>query len=112
MKTSELDKLALADLNEGTYNSHPGLQLRSTVLNIAITIGIIILATLLSFLFRYIGFHETNIIIAYILGVLLVAKQTDGYFYGILASVLGVLTFNFFFTEPYYTLYVYSLIIR
>ncbi len=63
--------------------------------------------TLLSFLFRHIQFHESNIIMAYILGVLIVATLTTGYFYGILASIIGVLTFNFFFTEPYYTFIAY-----
>lgn len=77
------------------------------VLNLAITIIIMIGTTFLSFSFRFIGFHESNIIVTYILGVLIVAKQTDGYLYGIIASIIGVLTFNFFFTEPYYTFYVH-----
>lgn len=77
------------------------------VLNLCITLSIMIGVTFLSFFFRFIGFHESNIIVLYILGVLIVAKQTDGYFYGISASIIGVLTFNFFFTEPYYSLYVH-----
>ncbi len=40
----------------------------------------------------------------YILGVLLVSRYTDGYLYGTVSSVLAVLGFNFFFTEPYFTL--------
>lgn len=80
----------------------------SILFNIMVTIGILTLATFLGFLFRAIGFHESNIIVAYILGVLLVAKQTEGHIYGILASIFGVLTFNFFFTEPYYTFVTYS----
>lgn len=105
---NEINNLSLEDIREGKYHSHTELhRIRLMVMNLAVTIGIIILATLLSFLFRHIGFHETNFIMAYILGVLLVAKQTDGYFYGILSSIISVLTFNFFFTEPYYTFYVY-----
>ena len=108
MRSSEVDKLFLDDLSEAKYNNQTNIhKLRLAIVNLAITIGIMTLATLLSFLFRYIDFHESNIIVAYILGVLLVAKQTDGYFYGILASVDGVLTFNFFFTEPYYTFLTY-----
>src|SRR5947209_1619647 len=75
----------------------------------AVTLTIMTLATLLSFLFRQIGLLESNIIMAFILGVLLVAKLTDGFSYGILASIIGVLTFNFFFTEPYYSFTVYRL---
>lgn len=70
-------------------------------------IVIMIISTLISLMFRYIGFNESNIIMVYILGVLFVAKYTEGYFYGICSSIIGVLTFNFFFTEPYYTFSAY-----
>lgn len=108
MKMNETDNLSFDSLSDGEYYApskrHP---VRLTIINLAVTVGIMTSATLLSFFFRYIGFHESNIIVAYILGVLLVAKQTDDYFYGILASVIGVLTFNFFFTKPYYTFWAY-----
>lgn len=81
--------------------------IKTIVINFAVTTVIMIGATLLSFYFRDIGFHESNIIITYILGVLFVARYTDAYIYGIIASAIGVLTFNFFFTEPYYTFLVY-----
>lgn len=109
MRSNEIDKLSLDDLGEIKYrNSTSSQKVKMvTVKNFAKTIGIMTLATFLSFLFRYIEFHESNIIVAYILGVLLAAKSTEGYFYGIVASVIGVLTFNFFFTEPYYTFITY-----
>ena len=55
-------------------------------------------------LFSRLGFGETNIVTVYILGVLLTATWTEGRLYGILSSLLSVLTFNFFFTEPYFSL--------
>lgn len=64
-------------------------------------------ATLMAMSFKRLGFHESNIIITYLLGVLLVSYWIEGYLYGVLASFLGVLTFNFFFTEPYYSLLAY-----
>lgn len=73
-----------------------------------ITFGIITMTTLISLTFEYFDFHESNIIIIYILGVLFVSRQTSGYFYGICASVLCVLSFNFFFTDPKYTFQVYG----
>lgn len=103
MNMSEIDTLSLDELGKGKFNYTKGL-----FKNLAVTICIIIFSTLFSFLFRYIGFNESNIIMTYILGVLFVAKQTDGYFYSILASIIGVLTFNFFFTEPYYTFLTYN----
>lgn len=76
--------------------------------NAAIVLGVLSAATLISFGFRALGFHESNYIMTYILGVLLVAYFTDGHLYGVLASFLGVLVFNFFFTQPYYTFLAYS----
>ena len=39
----------------------------------------------------------------YLLSILVISRLTVGYLYGICASVFGVLLFNFFFTEPYFT---------
>jgi len=76
--------------------------------NIGFVIGILAASALISFGFRALGFHESNYIMTFILGVLLVAYLTDGHLYGVLASILGVLVFNFFFTQPYYTFVAYS----
>lgn len=85
-----MDNLPFDSLSDGEYYDPLERQTarRLTIINLAVTVGIMALVTLLSFFFRYIGFHESNIIVAYILGVLLVATQTDDYFYGILASVI------------------------
>lgn len=108
MGKNKFDKFSLKELNEQSYGNYRESHIKKLILkNIFITISIMVLSTLLSFLFRYIGFHESNVIVAFILGVLFVAKYTDGYYYGVFASVLGVLSFNFFFTEPYYTFSAY-----
>ncbi|MBC7959695.1 MAG: DUF4118 domain-containing protein, partial [Vallitaleaceae bacterium] len=95
-------------IRDDFYHIHQKLSFHTLSVNLLITFGIMTLATFFCFLFREIGIHESNIIVAYILGVLIVAKQTEGYFYGIFASFIGVLAFNFFFTEPYYTLLTYG----
>ena len=70
---------------------------------IVITLGLMMIATGISWGFRLLHFPETNIVVAYILFVLLVARFTSGYVYGIAGSVLATATFNYFFTSPYYT---------
>jgi len=67
------------------------------------TLALLIATTLLSLLLPRLGIGEQNIIMAYILSVLIISRLTAGYVYGIIASVISVLTFNFFFTEPYFT---------
>ncbi len=79
-----------------------------TVKMLGLVIAVIALATLISILFRKLGYHEANYIMTYNLGVVLVAYLTQGYLYGVIASLLAMLTFNYFFTEPYYTLMAYS----
>lgn len=61
-------------------------------------------ATIISFGFYTAGLREANIITVYILGVLLTAIWTHGHLYGALASLLSVISFNFFFTVPRFSL--------
>ncbi|MGM9557365.1 MAG: DUF4118 domain-containing protein, partial [Oscillospiraceae bacterium] len=63
-------------------------------------------ATGIGWVFRLLQFPETNIVVVYILSVILTARFTDGYLWGILATLLSTCAFNIFFTHPYYTLSV------
>lgn len=65
-------------------------------------------ATLIGQLFRWLKFPEANIVVIYIFSVVLAARCTSGYVYGIMASLLATVAFNFFFTMPYHTLAVYD----
>ncbi len=65
-------------------------------------------ATLIGFLFKSLGFGEANIITVYILASLFTAVITEGKIYSLVSSVLSVLLFNFFFTQPLYSLAAYD----
>ncbi|MGI6181199.1 MAG: ATP-binding protein, partial [Agathobaculum sp.] len=54
------------------------------------------------------GFTEANIITLYILGVMLVSVWTQSSVCSFLASIASVLTFNFFFTVPRFSLRAYD----
>lgn len=71
-----------------------------------VTVSFLILATATGYLFRWIGFPEANIVLAYLLAVLLTARYSEGYIYGMMAAVASIFLYNYFFTEPYYTLAV------
>lgn len=58
--------------------------------------------------FAILRFSEANIIMIYLLGCILTALCTEGRIYSAAASVLSVILFNFFFTNPYYTLHAYD----
>lgn len=83
-------------------------NIRFYILQISITLGLNILTTLLLLLLQHFGFTEVNIVVLYILSVLITSRYTKGYVYGIIASILSMLTFNFFFTEPIFTFKVYD----
>lgn len=81
---------------------------RPTVMDIIKATVILILATVIGYGFYLVGFSETNIITIYILGVLITAVLTSNKLCSIASSVLSVLVFNFFFTEPRYSLVAYD----
>ncbi len=68
------------------------------------TVLILALCTGVGFLFSAVGLAITNVVLIYILGVMAVALFTAGYICSLLSSLLSVVIFNFFFTEPYYSL--------
>ncbi len=80
------------------YERFSGLDLMRTALILALCTGV-------DFLFTGIGLAITNVVLIYILGVMAVALFTTGYVYSVLSSLLSVLVFNFFFTEPFWSLH-------
>ena len=67
------------------------------------TLGMLFAATVLCLGLQRLSIGDQNIIMAYILSVSIVSRITSGYAYGVASSILSVLAFNFFFTEPYFT---------
>lgn len=65
-------------------------------------------ATTLGCLFYACHLREANIITVYLLAVLLTAIWTTGYGYGIAASFISVVAFNFFFTIPRFSLMAFD----
>ena len=76
--------------------------------NAAMSIAILLAATLLSLLFHKIGFTDANIIMVYILGVLLTSVATSHRIYSLISSIASVFIFNFLFAEPRFSLAAYD----
>jgi Osmosensitive K+ channel histidine kinase len=81
---------------------------RLVFIQLVISALIISSVTFLSLVFQQLGFSEINIAVIYVLSVLVIARITKGYVYSLISSVVNILCFNYFFTEPYYTLNVYN----
>lgn len=69
----------------------------------------IMFITIINSLFFYnLEFSESNVIMIFILGVIIVNMKTRGYFLGFLFSIISVLLFNYFFTKPRYSMHFYD----
>lgn len=69
---------------------------------------ILVAASGLGLLFRFWGFTDASIITLYIFGAMLNAMFTRNTICSIFCSLGSVLLFNYFFTEPRYTLQIYA----
>ena len=79
-----------------------------TALELLLTVGILVAATIIGWGFLRLGFANANIIMVYLLGVLLTSTFTSGYTCGVLSAFLSVLLFNYFLTEPRLSLAAYG----
>ncbi|MDY4068832.1 MAG: DUF4118 domain-containing protein [Lachnospiraceae bacterium] len=73
-----------------------------------IMVSVLMLATALGYGFIVFHVQETNIVLVYVLAVLLIAWSANSFLWGITAAFLGTAVFNFFFTQPVFTLSVYD----
>ena len=76
--------------------------------DILFTVMLLVIETLIGYLFMKIGFTESNIIMVYIVGVLVTAILTNSQICWIASSILSVILFNFMFTFPHFSLVAYG----
>ena len=69
---------------------------------------VLCVSTAVGMVFYHVGFAESNIILVYVLGVLITALVSKSRFYSVASSLISVLLFNFFFTEPLFSLKAYD----
>lgn len=65
--------------------------------------------SLIGLLFHSLRLSEANIITIYIIGILLISSIASSWIYGVLASISGVLLFNFLYADPTFNFRVYDL---
>ena len=74
------------------------LSVRDTL----ISLSVLLCATALCFVLRSVESGTNHVSMIFVLAVFLIARFTKGYFYGIAASLLGVLAVNYIFTYPFF----------
>jgi two-component system sensor histidine kinase KdpD len=75
--------------------------------NVVKTFLIIIIASLLSLAARWVGVSSESIIMMFLLSVLITAVLTSELKWALLEAVICALLFNFLFTQPYYSFFIY-----
>ncbi len=94
------------------YKGNPLPQKKKIMLEpwqILKTIAVLALATICSLVLDLLfGVGNESIIMIFLLGVLFSAVLTASSIYGIIASIQGLMLFNYFFTEPRFTFLIYS----
>ena len=96
---------------DGTYRSQKASgkgDVPTLLRDWAVSLGILCLATVMSYAFSQVGFTEANIIAIYLLAVLLTSMATSTRSSYVLSAVGSVVVFNFFFTSPRFSLRVYE----
>lgn len=74
-------------------------------ISILICAACMLCATLASFLYQHIvPDNHANVALFYILALVIIARWTVGYGYGIACTLFSVIAINYLFTYPYYTL--------
>ena len=91
---------------DGRANTRFSLRRTGALLkNLGVALGVLAMATAVCLLLGKIDdvdHGDAYVSMVYILAVLLISRLTDGYAWGIIASLTGVLAVNFFFTYPYF----------
>ncbi|MEG1551791.1 MAG: DUF4118 domain-containing protein, partial [Oscillospiraceae bacterium] len=83
-------------------------NIKTILFDVLKSFAVLLATTLVGFVFNLLNFSEANIITVYILGVLIISIITTRRKYSLISSIVSVLTFNFFFTEPKFTLNAYD----
>lgn len=68
--------------------------------------AVLILSTLLAFAFEQFELRRENILLIYVASIMLIIVETKKVVFGVISTFLLVFIFNFFFTEPKYTIII------
>lgn len=79
-------------------------NIKSVARRSGVLIALLAAASAMGYFSNVTRLQKTDIALIYLLAVLLTAHFTDGYIFGFLASVIAAFAFNYFFTEPYFSL--------
>ena len=110
MLSLKIDDTRITDIKQKsskmiTRNARDG---RNLLLDFLVYNAVLAVCTLIGLLFSWLGFSDATIISVYILGVLISAVLITNYISNFVVSFEAMIVFNFFFTQPLFTLHAYD----
>lgn len=75
---------------------------KRTIQDGLLTVFILVISYLLNFILQFVFETDTLVPTIFVLGVFFIALRTEGYLWGVLASLASVIVVNFTFTAPYF----------
>lgn len=75
---------------------------RQMIKDLFFTVFILVLTYFLSYYMQFVFDTDTLVPTVFVLGVFFVSLRTEGYVWGVVASLAGVMLVNFTFTAPYF----------
>lgn len=79
-------------------------KIKTVMKNSLVTAVILGIVTVLCFILQRVNGSDTHAALLFVLAVLFISRLTDGYAYGIAASMIAVAGVNYVFTFPYFEL--------
>lgn len=89
-----------------TLNRSKRIEIRTQIKYLLWVIVVCSISTNLSLLLNRMGIGKENTLMIFLVGILAITVLTKGYIYGFLASIISLLMFNYFFTEPLHSFFI------
>lgn len=77
-----------------------------TIVHLLQLAAIMLVTSLICIWLNHIGLGKENMLMVFMVGILATSACTRGYAYGIAVAAIGVIIFNYFFTDPTYSLQI------
>ena len=78
------------------------VKYKQIIKDLSFSVTILLITYFLSYYMQFVFETDTMVPTLFVLGVFFVSLRTEGYVWGILASLVGVMMVNFAFTAPYF----------
>ena len=80
------------------------VKYKQIIKDLLFTVFILVLTYFLSYYMQFVFETDTLVPTMFVLGVFFISLRTEGYVWGVLASLIGVMLVNFTFTAPYFAI--------